>query len=85
MKAPKVPKKFQKLHNVSLQCIAALMKKGMSFEKAEDAVMEILKEHDTELMNGQLELVIASLKMVFLDASVEDAAKDIIKNTLMSL
>ena len=76
----KLPKKFQELHNVSLQCMIHLIENGISQEKAEDMVLDILKENSDYLKNGMISFVIANLKVAFLDIPIDEAAKDIMKN-----
>jgi hypothetical protein len=76
-------KQIQKVHNVSMQCITHLVKnKGVSVKEAEDMIIEILKESASYIQNGNVDFVIATLKMTFLDQSVEQASKDILKSLL---
>ena len=76
MKAPKVPKEFQKLHNVSVHCVNHLRRtKGIPLKEAEDMVLEVLKESEPYLKAGMVSTTIASLKMIFLDVDVSDAIR----------
>ena len=74
---------MKKVHKTSMDCIKHLVtKKGYTIQQAEDMVMQTLKESAHYLQAGLAEETIATLKMTYLDQSVEDAAKDIIKQFL---
>jgi hypothetical protein len=73
--------KLLKLNSVAQQCVNYLNRnKGIPFTKAEDMVLEIIKESHREIQSGNIDLVIATLKMTFLDQSVEQASQDILKS-----
>jgi hypothetical protein len=75
--------KLQKLQKVSVQCVEHLIiRKGQKPSDAENMVLEILKESDSYIRSGMIDSVIATLKMTFLDQSIEDASQDILKSLL---
>jgi hypothetical protein len=80
MKNKKVLMDAQKVYNVSCQCIAHLQKtQNMTFNQAESVVLKTLEDSRSYLESGMVDFVIASLRMIFLNDSVETAANRIIK------
>ena len=76
----KLPKGMQRVGLVAEECVYHLMKQGKSQKKAEDIVIEILKESKPYLEMKMYDSVIASLKMIFMDAPVSVAAKEMLNN-----
>lgn len=75
--------KLQKLQKVSVQCIENLIiNHNETPTNAEKMVLEILKESDSYIRAGMIDSVIATLKMTFLDQSIEEASQDIINSIL---
>ena len=75
--------KLLKLNSVAQQCVLHLNRnEAIPFTKAEDMVLEVIKESDSLIRSGQIELVIATLKMTFLNQSVEKASTDLLKSLL---
>ena len=70
-------KDMKKIEKVAMDSVASLIMKGHSPKKAEDMVLEILKECMTKgaYEIGGASMVIATLRMIFLDVSVTDASK----------
>ena len=77
-----LPKGMQRVGLVAEQCVYHLMKKGESQKKAEDIVIEILKESQPYLEMKMYDSVIASLKMIFMDVPVSVAAKEMLTNMI---
>jgi len=74
---------MKKVHKTSMDCIKHLViNKGYTAKQAEDMVLETLKESAHYIQAGLVEETIATLKMTYLDQSVSDAAKDVIKQFL---
>ena len=75
----------KKLHKTCMQCAAYLIEnEGYTEEKATDAVMYLLKEcfDKGSYEVGGVEMVIATLKMTFMNESVGDASKELLKKLL---
>ena len=74
---------MKKIHKVAMDCIKHLViVKKFSVKQAEDMVMETLKESEHYLRNGMVNETIASLKMIHMDQTPEQAAKELIKSLL---
>jgi len=79
----KVHKSMVKLHKVSMDCIKHLViVKGYSANEAENMVLTVLKESEHYLKNGMVDETIATLKMTFMDQTVEQASSELIKSLL---
>jgi hypothetical protein len=76
-KIKNLPKSLQLVYIESDKCIQRLIQDGKSEKEAESMVLEILKESEDELKSGMYKLVIASLRMIFQNISVDEAAKSI--------
>jgi hypothetical protein len=80
---PAVPAKMVKLHKVSMDCIKHLViVKGYTPDQAESMVLTVLKESQEYLKKGMVNETIATLKMTFMDQSVEQASSELIKSLL---
>jgi hypothetical protein len=79
-----IPVKLIPVYNCCDKCILSLIQKGYSKEKAESAVLEILKESANDLKSGNIQLVVSSLKMIFLDSTPQMEAKNVLKSLLAS-
>lgn len=78
-----VNSKMKKVHKTAMDCIKHLViVKKLSVNQAEEMVMQTLKESEHYLRNGMVNETIASLKMIHMDQSPEQAAKDMIKSLL---
>ena len=78
-----VHKSMVKLHKVSMDCIKHLViTKGYSVNDAENMVMKVLKESEHYLKNGMVDETIATMKMTFMDKTVEQASSELIKSLL---
>lgn len=76
-------KSLQKLHKVAMECIKHLViVKKFTVNQAEEMVMTTLKESEHYLKNGMINETIASLKMIHMDQTPEQSAKEIIKSFL---
>ena len=74
---------MKKLHKVAMDCIKHLViAKGYTVNQAEAMVMQTLKESDHYLKAGMINETIASLKMIHMDQSPEQAAAELIKGLL---
>jgi hypothetical protein len=74
---------MKKVHSVAMDCIKHLViVKKFSVNQAEDMVMQTLKESEHYLRNGMVNETIASLKMIHMDQSPEQAAAILIKSLL---
>jgi len=74
---------IKKLHKVAMDCIKHLViVKKFSVNQAEEMVMTTLKESEHYLKNGMVNETIASLKMIHMDQSPEQAANEMIKSIL---
>jgi hypothetical protein len=74
---------MKKIHKVAMDCIKHLViVKKFSVKQAEDMVMETLKESEHYLRNGMVNETISSLKMIHMDQTPEQAAKEMIKSLL---
>tara|TARA_Y100000034_G_scaffold122489_1_gene167997 strand:- start:963 stop:1208 length:246 start_codon:yes stop_codon:yes gene_type:complete len=72
-------KDMKKVYRVSMECVQAMIKKGYTPEKAEDMVLEILKESlEKGLPVGGAGMVIATLRMIFLDVEPKTAAQQLV-------
>jgi len=73
--------KLLKLNSVAQQCVLHLNRnEAIPFTKAEDMVLAIIKESESLIRSGQIELVIATLKMTFLNQSLEKASSGLLKS-----
>lgn len=57
---------MQKVYAVANRCIIKLINDGKHKDEAEGSVLEVLKEHQTELAAGTWKPVCANLRMIFL-------------------
>jgi hypothetical protein len=74
---------LQKVHNVAMECIKHLViAKGVSVNQAEDMVLQTLKESEAYMKAGMINETVASLKMIHMDQSPEQAAKEMLKSLL---
>jgi hypothetical protein len=74
---------MKKVHKVAMDCIKHLViVKKFSVNQAEDMVMQTLKESEHYLRNGMVNETISSLKMIHMDQTPEQAAKEMIKSLL---
>ena len=79
----KVHKSMVKIHKVSMDCIKHLViAKGVSVTEAENMVLTVLKESEHYLKNGMVDETIATLKMTFMDQTVEQASSELIKSLI---
>ena len=79
----KVNSQMKKVHVAAMDCIRHLVTvKGFTVEQAEDMVLITLKESSDYLQNGMVNETIASLKMIHMDQSPEQAATDMLKSFL---
>jgi len=79
----KVHNSMVKIHKVSMDCIKHLViAKGYSVTDAENMVLAVLKESEHYLKNGMVNETIATLKMTFMDQTVEQASSELIKSLL---
>lgn len=77
----KLTKETNKVHKVAMECIKNLViKHNYSVNQAEAMVMETLKECVPYLQSQDTSLVIATLKMTYLDVSLTNAAKSVLKS-----
>ena len=69
MRVPKgyenLPKGLKEVGVTAERAIASLVKKGYEYSKAEDMVMEVLKESESYLKAGLYPQVVLSFKMIF--------------------
>ncbi len=74
---------MKKIHKVSMDCIKHLViTKGFSVNQAEEMVITTLKESDHYIKAGMVEETIASLRMIHMDESPEQAASKLIQSLL---
>jgi len=74
---------MKKVHKVAMECIKHLViVKKFSVNQAEEMVLTTLKESEHYLKNGMVNETIASLKMIHMDQTPEQAAKEMIKSIL---
>lgn len=74
---------MKKIHKVAMDCIKHLViVKKFSVNQAEEMVLTTLKESEHYLKNGMINETIASLKMIHMDQSPEQAAREMIKTIL---
>ena len=74
---------MKKIHKVAMECIKYLVtKKGISIKQAEDMVLTTLKESEHYMKAGMVEETIASLRMIHMDETPEQAASKLIKSLL---
>ena len=59
-----------------------VIKKGVSINQAEEMVLATLKESEHYLRNGLIDETIASLRMIHMDETPEQAATKLIKSLL---
>jgi hypothetical protein len=79
----KLGRQMEKLHKVSMDCMKHLViKGGYTIDQAEAMVMKTLKESEHYLKAGMVDETIATLKMVHMDQSPEQAAQDLLKSML---
>ncbi len=79
----KLGKQMEKLHKVCMDCMKHLViKGGYTIDEAEAMVMKTLKESEQYLKAGMVDETIATLKMVYLDQTPEQAAQELIKSML---
>jgi len=79
----KVHKQMEKLHKVSMDCMKHLViKGGYTIDQAEAMVMKTLKESEHYIKAGMFDETIATMKMVYLDQTPEQAAQELIKSML---
>jgi len=75
--------KMKKVHKTAMECIKYMViKKGVSINQAEEMVMTTLKESEHYLRNGLIDETIASLRMIHMDETPEQAATKLIKSLL---
>ena len=78
-----IHKSIVKIHKVSIECIKHLViAKGYSITDAENMVLAMLKESEHYIKNGMVNETIATLKMTFMDQTVEQASSELIKSLL---
>ena len=68
----KWPNGLKDINNLSQKAVLHLKSKGKTTEEATDAVMEILKECERDIINKRYSLVCELLEMTFLDKNVKD-------------
>jgi len=74
---------MKKLHAAAMDCIKHLvLVKKISVDKAEEMVLETLKESEAYIKAGMVNETIQTLKMIHMDKSPESAAQDTIKSIL---
>ena len=79
----RLPLGFRRVGDCANDCVNHLVsKKGISYTEAEKMVLEILKESDVYLREGMYDTIIATLRMTFMDVSLESAASDVMKSLL---
>lgn len=78
-----VHKSMVKLHKAAMECIKHLViKRGVSISQAEEMIMTTLKESEHYIKNGMVNETIASLRMIHMDETPEQAANKLIKSLL---
>jgi len=78
----KLPKGMQNVAKCSMTCIGAMIRKGQTMQQAENMVMQTLEECRYNLQNKEYDFVIATLRMVYLDETPQQAAKKMIQKML---
>lgn len=79
----KANKSMVAIHKVAMECIKHLViKKGVSINEAEEMLMTTLKESEYYIKNGMVDETIASLRMIHMDETPEQAATKLIKSLL---
>ena len=74
---------MKKIHKVAMDCIKHLViVKKFTPNQAEEMVLTTLKESEHYLKNEMIDETIASLKMIHMDQSPEQAAREMIKSIL---
>ena len=75
---------MKKIHKVAMECVSTMIKKGYSEKKATDMVLEILNEsfNKGSYEIGGSSMVIATLRMVFMDEDTSTDTKGILTNIL---
>jgi hypothetical protein len=61
-----LPKGLKDVYLIANQCVIHLIKEGENPVEAEDMVLEILKECEGDLLNGNFKLVQLTLQTIFL-------------------
>ena len=62
----KLPKGLKDVYSTANQCVIHLIKEGENSVTAEDMVLDILKECEEDLLNGNYKLVQLTLQTIFL-------------------
>ena len=66
----KWPKGLQEVYVVCDQCVKHLINHGVNPSEAEDSVLEVLKEYDSELTSGKYSVIKDNLRYVFLNENL---------------